>query len=122
LLGAILLLGIFGNVVTCATSLLAAARASGAAKDVSSSLDPEAAALLHHTSRSMHLLALIALCHVVFLTGAWMWKKWGILGCIAFLVFGTLIGMKAAPVSAVASVLWGAVFLVILIPKWKHFE
>lgn len=122
LLGAFLILGIFGNVVMCAMDLLAGAAASGAAKDAAGSFDTDTASLASHSSKTLHFLALVALCNVVFLTGAWMWKRWGVYGYFCFMLFGALIGMKTSPVASVVGLMWGAVIAAIVAPKWKHFE
>jgi hypothetical protein len=122
LLSGVLLIGLVGNIFGCGANLLAGAAASGAAKNAASSFDTETAATARHLSQTLHFLALVALCNVVFLTAAWMWKKWGLYGYAGFMLFGALVGFKDAPVTSVVTVLWGVVIGAIVASKWKQFE
>jgi len=80
LLSAFLVLGMIGNMIAGAMDLLAGAAASRAAKDQLESMNADGANAIAHTSKMLHFMALAAFGHVVFMTGMWMWKKWGVYG------------------------------------------
>src|SRR5580693_4343397 len=106
-LSLVIVVGIIGSAISCGMNLLAGAAASGAAKNAGE-LDAHAAAVQAHASTTFHLLALLGLANAVFLTGAWMWKRWGVMGYACTMLFGAMVGMKASPSSSVASIVWGA--------------
>jgi hypothetical protein len=70
----------------------------------------------------MHLLALLALANIVFLTGVWMWKKWGVFGYGAFAVIGALVGFKNAPIAGFIGIAWLKLLAVKVAGKWRDFE
>ena len=67
-------------------------------------------------------LAFLALCNVVFLTGVWMWKKWGVYGYCTLALLVMLVALKVSPVSALGSLAWGAAIAATIGPRWRYFE
>jgi hypothetical protein len=122
LLSSFIALGALGNIAMCIGLLFMGAATSGLAKERDDMLNPGASAEMKHLSVIFHFMALIALVNVVFLTGAWMWKKWGVYGYGGFVLFGGLIGAQAASAMSAGSVMWGLIVVGIVASKWKDFE
>jgi len=121
-LSGVLVLGMFGNIAGIAGYLLLGAAATGAEARARESLDNAAALASRHLSTTMHLLALLAFANVVFLTGVWMWKKWGVYGYGAFSLIGTLAGLKSSPIAAFVGLAWFMILAVKVAGKWNDFE
>ena len=121
-LGSVLALGLFGNMIRGATQFLAAAAATGMAKSAQDSLDSSAAASFRHVAQVSNLLAVVALANVVFLVGAWMWKKWGALGCGAFMLLSSLYGFRESMLASMFGLLWLSILVGVVSSKWRYFE
>jgi hypothetical protein len=121
LLSAFMLLSMFGNLVLCVVFVLGAGWIGGLER-TSDPLDPAAAASARFGNRIMLFLALLTVCNMVFLTGAWMWKKWGIYGYGLVSLLGMLAGLKLSAGSAMVSLAWGGIVGFLVATKWNHFE
>ena len=120
LLSAFLIVSILGNAIAAVALVPMAGAFAGIAR-TNDALDPSAltANTLHHV---MLFAALLAACNIVCLTGAWMWKKWGVYGYALLSGLATLVGMRIAPASALMSLVWVGVVGSIFFAKWRHFE
>jgi len=116
------LLSILGNIGVFVNLLLRGAMLAGADRRLSDSLDPSAAMAARSASKLLHGLAFLALCNVVFLTGVWMWKKWGVYGYCTLALLVMLVALKVSPVSALGSLAWGAAIAATIGPRWRYFE
>lgn len=121
-LGSILVTGLLGNMVRAGLLFISAASSTGAAKNSQDALDPTTAAAFRHDAQAANLLAFVALANVVFLMGAWMWKKWGALGCGAFMLFGAVVGFHSSPIASFFGLFWLAILGSVVSSKWRYFE
>ncbi len=121
LLTAFLALATAGNVILASVLVLFAGAIAGAGH-VDRGLDPAADAAAALANRLTLFLALIAAVNVAFLTGVWMWKKWGVYGYAMVSAIGMLAGMRVVPASAVTSLAWAFIVTTLIALKWRHFE
>jgi hypothetical protein len=121
LLGSFLVLGMLGNMIGAAMAILGAGAAAGAEK-AAGALDPAAASAARSSHNAMLFMALLAVCSLGCLTGAWMWKKWGVYGYAAISCLGFIVGWRASPVSALVNIAGTVVVAASVALKWRDFE
>jgi hypothetical protein len=121
LLTAFLLLSMFGNIILCGVLVIMAGIFAGV-EHADDGLNPGADYAARMVHNAMLFLALLAVVNLVFLTGAWMWKKWGVYGYGLVSCLGMLVALKIAPASAMLNVVWGGIVTALVASKWRHFE
>jgi hypothetical protein len=70
----------------------------------------------------MLFLALLTVFNLLFLTGAWMWKKWGVYGYGLVTGLGMIVSMRLVPASVLMNLVWILIVGAIVVSKWRHFE
>jgi hypothetical protein len=121
LLGGFLILSMIVNVVLGAVLVLFAGVVGGV-ENKSDGLDPAADFALTAVHHSMLFLALLTVFNLIFLTGVWMWKKWGVYGYGSISILGMLVGMRVAPASALTSIAWCGIIGALIASRWRYFE
>jgi peptidoglycan/LPS O-acetylase OafA/YrhL len=121
LLSGFLLMSMLGNTILAAALVLMAGAFEGFAH-TDDGLNPGADFAARTAHHLMLFVALLAVCNLACLTGAWMWKKWGVYGYGMISGLAMLVGMRIAPASALMSIVWGAVVASLVAAKWRHFE
>jgi len=114
-------MSMLGSAIGGALSLLGAGAAAGAER-AASGIDPEAAATARSSHNAMLFMALLAACSLGSLTGAWMWKKWGVYGYAGISCLGLVVGLRASPVSAVVNVASAVIVAGSVAARWRYFE
>jgi len=75
--------------------------------------------------KKLLFLTFLVTLELVFVTGIWMWKKWGVYGVALLSVFGVVVGLSGTAMSKVGS-MTGLVFDVLLMlliaARWTDFE
>jgi hypothetical protein len=120
LLTAFLLLTMMGNMALVGVFLLGSAAAARLSPDPA--LDPAGAAFATHTHNTLLLLTLLTVANLVFLSGTWMWKQWGVYGYGIVTFAGMLAGMHVARSSVFVNLIWAIVIVMIIVPKWQNFD
>lgn len=121
LLGAFLLLSMFGNMILTVVLVLGAGKV-GSYDRADSTLDPSVAAAARTANHIMLFLALLTVFNLLFLTGAWMWKKWGVYGYGLVTGLGMIVSMRLVPASVLMNLVWIIIVGAIVVSKWRHFE
>ena len=86
------------------------------------SIDPAGAALAKTLHNTFLFLALLTAFEIAFLTGIWMWKKWGVYGYGAIASLGLIVGLRVSPTSSMVNLVWAIMVAVAIASKWRHFE
>ena len=110
-----------GNMIGAALAILGAGAAAGAER-AASGIDPEAASAARSSHNAMLFMALLAACSLGCLTGAWMWKKWGVYGYAAISFLGFIVGWRASPVSSLVNIAGTVLVAANVAAKWRDFE